>query len=142
MLVLVFSFLTVRLLRERITTEFTIISHENVSIGKGRSSPGEFIFKQWRRGFDQMHATQLPISGWTELRPDKVAFIGEKEHRRSVRYQVDTGSLSQAGNNVGLPDFTPGAGLKTNEQPSRARAVNKIISEKRGRSIAENAAGS
>ena len=89
-----------------------------------------------------MNTAKLPISGRTELRPDKVALIGKKKHRRPVRYQVDTGSLSQAGNNVGLPDFMPRAGLKADKQPSGTGAVNKIISEERSRGVAENAAGS
>ena len=33
------------LLRERVATEFPIISHEEVPVGKGGSGPGEFIFK-------------------------------------------------------------------------------------------------
>ena len=75
------------------------------------------------------------------MRPNKVALIGKQKHRRSVRYEVDTGSLSQAGNNVGLPHFTPCAGLQADKQPSGTRAVNKIISEERGGGIAENAVG-
>src|SRR5258708_1059495 len=119
-----------------------IISYKNIPVGKRRTGPGEFILKQWRRGFDQMHATKLPISGRRELRSNQVALIGKKKHRRSVRYQVDTGSVGEVGNDVGLTEFTPRGGLKANKQPSGAGAVNKIISEKRRGGIAENAAGS
>ena len=94
-LLLVFARWTVGIPRQRIATEFTIISHENVPVGKGGSSPGEFIFKQWRRRVDQMNATKFLISGRSQLRPNQVALIGKKKHRRSVGYQVDTGPLSQ-----------------------------------------------
>src|ERR1700688_2904500 len=93
--------------RQRIATKFLIISYKNVPVGKRGSGPGEFIFKQWRRGINQMRAPKLPISGRGELRPNKVALIRKKKHRRSVRYQVDTGSLSQDRDDVGLPHFTP-----------------------------------
>src|SRR5579859_1080509 len=89
-----------RIPRKRIATKFTIISYKNIPIGKRGCGPGEFVFKQWRRGFDQMHATKLPISGRSELRPNKVALIGKKKHRRSVGYEVDTGSLAQVRNDI------------------------------------------
>src|SRR5689334_5302484 len=88
-----------------------------------------------------MHATQFPISARTKLRPDQVALIGKKKYRRSVRYQVDTGSLSQAGNHVGLPHFAPRGGFKADKGSSGTGAVNKIISEQRSRGIAQNASG-
>src|SRR5271157_2660374 len=88
-----------------------------------------------------MDATKLPISGRSELRPNKVALIGKKKHRRSVRYQVDTGSLSQVCNDVGLPHLTPRGGLKADKRPSGTGAVNKIIPEKRGGGVAEDSAG-
>jgi len=52
MLVLVPATCTVGILRQRIATKFMIISYKNIPVGKSGSGPGEFIFKQWRRGFD------------------------------------------------------------------------------------------
>ena len=89
-----------------------------------------------------MDAAKLAIPGGSELRTDKVALVGKEKYRRSVRYQVDTGPCSQAGNGIGLPHFTTGPSLKANKKPSGSRAVNEIISEKRRRGIAENAPGS
>ena len=89
-----------------------------------------------------MDAAKVPIPRRGELRPNQVALIGKKKHRRSVRYQVDTGSLSHVRDDVGLPHLTPRAGLKADKQPSGTRAINKIISEKRSGGIAENAPGS
>ena len=40
---------------------------------------------------------KLAISRRSQLRPNKVAFIGIKKQRRPFRYHVDTGALSQAG---------------------------------------------
>ena len=70
MLILVSFQWTVLLFREGITTEFTIISHKNIAVGTGRSSPGEFIFKQWRGGFNQMNTAKLLISGRSQMRPN------------------------------------------------------------------------
>ena len=142
MLILVSATCTVGILRQRIATKFMVISYKNVPVGKRGSGPSESILEQWRGGLDQMDATKLPISGRSKLRPNKVALISKKKHRRPVRYQVDTGSLSQARDDVGLPHFTPCAGLKADKQPSRTGAVNEIIPEKRRGGIAENAAGS
>src|SRR4051812_37428978 len=119
-----------------------IVSDENVPIGKRGRGPGEFIFKQRRRRFDQMHAAKLPISCRSQLRPNKVALIGVKKDGGSIGYQVDTGPLSQARHHIGLPDLTPGSRLKADKQPSGTGTVNKIISEKRRGGVAENAAGS
>ena len=64
-------------LRKGIAPEFTIISHEDVPIGKGGGRPGEFLFKQRRRGFNQMSAAELTISGRREFRPNQVPSIGK-----------------------------------------------------------------
>src|SRR5690348_3103148 len=89
-----------------------------------------------------MHATKLPIPGGSELRPNQVALIREEKHRRSVRYQVDTGPLPQLCDHAGLPQLAPRAGLKANKQAPGTGAENIIVSEKRGGGIAENAAAS
>src|ERR1051326_7593419 len=89
-----------------------------------------------------MNALKFIISGRSELRPNQVTLIGKKKQRRSVGDQVDTGSCSQAGDDVSLPHFAPGACFQADKEPSGSRAVNKIISEKRGGGIAENPAGS
>ena len=48
---------------QRIATEFTIISHEDVPVGKGGGGPDEFLLKQRRRGVDQMSPAKFCISG-------------------------------------------------------------------------------
>ena len=89
-----------------------------------------------------MRATQFLVSSRSELRPNKVALVGKQKKVGSVGYQVDTGALSQVGNNIGLPHFTPRAGLQADEQASGTGTVNKVVSEKRCGGIAEDTAGS
>ena len=55
---------------------------------------------------------------------------------------MDTGALSQVRNNVGLPHFTPRAGLQADEQAPGTGTANKVVSEKRGGGVAEDTAGS
>ena len=128
-------------LRQRIATEFTIISHEDVPVGKGGGGPDEFLLKQRRRGVDQMSPPKFCISGGRWPRPNQVALIGKKKQRRPIGRQVNTGPLPQFSDGVGLPPFVPRRGIKADKQSSGSWAVNRVIHKQWSGGVAQNAAG-
>ena len=125
---------------QRGTHKLFVGSSIDVAIRKSGCCPRAFAIPSSGR-LQHASAADLLIAFGREPSPDQVAAIVVEQGRAAIGGHVDAGTTFRIGHFVRFPELVAGACFEADKLAGRTRRVDEIITEQRGRGVAQDSAG-